>query len=51
MELASMYNNVRDCLNCGSPIVDGYICPWCEVDDTTYEFKQRNVEPNTKEDR
>jgi len=39
-ELADIYLNVRDCNNCGSPIANGFVCPFCKVDDTANEFNQ-----------
>lgn len=39
-ELAYTYLNVVDCKNCGSPRSSGYVCPFCHVDDTSFEFTE-----------
>lgn len=48
-ELARFYMIIRDCKNCGSPINDGYVCPFCNVDDTTYEFAESMKEKRNEQ--
>jgi hypothetical protein len=40
-ELANLYLNPVQCLNCGSPRSEGWVCPFCHIDDTSFEFTEK----------
>jgi ribosomal protein L32 len=49
LELADAHLHARSCRNCGSPALQGIVCNYCNVDDTSWEFEQAQKAKRAKQ--